>query len=78
MGDRLSGIFRCFLRGCTRLKGLLQDPLEACLGPSDIFHAHFKAFNDVFDIGHLVVVGVAGYSSNQLSLGFFSKAAKLI
>ena len=64
--------------GRTRLKGLLQDPLEASLGPSDIFHAHFKAFDDILDICHLVVVGVAGHSSDQLSLGFLSKADKLI
>ena len=62
----------------TRLKGLLQDSLEASLGSSDIFHTHFKAFDDVLDIGHLVVVGVAGHTCDQLSLGFLSKAAKLL
>lgn len=62
----------------TRLKCLLEDPLEASLGPSNIFYIHFKAFDDILDIGHLVVVGVAGHSSDQLSLGFLSNAAKLL
>ena len=69
--------FRRFSMGPTRRNGLLQDPLETSLGPSDILNIHFEAFHDVLDISHLVVVGVAGHTSDQLSLGFLSKATKL-
>ncbi len=49
---------------------LFKDLLKTGLLPGKILHIHPEAFDNILDIGSLVVLGVTGHPSYQLSRGF--------